>query len=119
MVLSDSLVGIGVLAKGRSSSYPLLCCSRYALAVAATTGIRLALRYVPTWLNYADGPSRGTNFPGVHPETVRKAATKWRRKHPGVDLPPSLRFMADMFDSRGGGADTYTPRASGKLCTQA
>ncbi len=119
LFLSDSLVAIGVLAKGRSSSPGLLRCARYALSVLATTGIRIALRYVPTWLNCADGPSRGLSFPGIHPETVRKAAARLRAKYPDRDLPQSLLDVLGLFGASvyDGAADPSTPSGLAKLAT--
>ncbi len=91
LVLSDSLVAIGVLAKGRSTPFPLLRLARRALAVCAASLLRPALRYVPTWLNCADLPSRGGTYPGVHPDTLQKALQKQQQR--GAPLPRTLKLM--------------------------
>jgi len=58
IVLSDSLVTIGAVLKGRSSSPPLLRRLRSLAALCLSVGIRLRLLYVPSHLNPADVPSR-------------------------------------------------------------
>ena len=67
LVLTDSLVGLGALAKGRSSSPALLRLLRRWAAIRLACGISLALRWVPTARNLADGPSRGAAI-GEHPD---------------------------------------------------
>ena len=92
LLLSDSMVSIGALAKGRSSSRPILRLCRRALAVVVAARLRVACRYVPTWLNAADGPSRGIRRPCVHSETIAKAVEKHRARK--WTMPPSLIIMA-------------------------
>jgi hypothetical protein len=58
LIFTDSMVSLGSLAKGRSSARGLLRVCRLSAAVQLTCGIRLYLRWVPSELNYADGPSR-------------------------------------------------------------
>ena len=58
LVFSDSVVSIGVLRKGRSSSRPLLRLARVAAVLQMVTRTRIYLRWVPSGLNHADGPSR-------------------------------------------------------------
>ena len=67
MLIGDSLVAIGVLAKGRSSSPPLLRLARQAASVQLILGVRLYLRWVESKRNLADGPSRGHPI-GIAPE---------------------------------------------------
>ena len=68
LLISDSAVSIGCLAKGRSSSWPLLRQCRCAAALLLGLGMRALVRYVHTSVNLADGPSRG--FPlGVAPKS--------------------------------------------------
>ena len=67
LVLTDSLVSLGALSKGRSSSPSLLRLLRRWAAIRMALGISLALRWVPTHRNLADGPSRGANI-GEHPD---------------------------------------------------
>ena len=58
LIFSDSVVSIGVLRKGRSSSHPLLRLARIAGVLQMVTRTRVYLRWVPSGLNHADGPSR-------------------------------------------------------------
>lgn len=58
LLLSDSQVAVGALSKGRSSSYGLLRCLRPISARVLASGLQLYVRYIPTSLNPADGPSR-------------------------------------------------------------
>ena len=67
MLIGDSLVAIGVLAKGRSSSPPLLRLARQAASIQLILGVRLYLRWVESKRNLADGPSRGHRI-GIAPE---------------------------------------------------
>jgi hypothetical protein len=57
-LLSDSLVVIGAVNKGRSSSQQLLRRLRFLSALLLASGMRLFLRWLPSELNPADGPSR-------------------------------------------------------------
>ena len=88
LLLTDSLVAMGALLKGRSSNRTLLRLCRQALATCLATGTRFAIRYVPTWLNVADGPSRAVSRVGVARDTISKAVQKYRRR--GGDVPSSL-----------------------------
>lgn len=96
LLLTDSLVAMGALLKGRSSSWPLLRLCRVALATCLGSGLRFAIRYVPTWINPADAPSRGIRLAGVAPETVLKALAKFRRLHAAgrTDPPPASLVRA-------------------------
>ena len=58
LVITDSLVALGVLAKGRSLSRGLLRQARVAAAYQIGLDIRLVLRFCPSGRNHADGPSR-------------------------------------------------------------
>ena len=72
LVISDSMVAIGALAKGRSPSWPILRLCRMAAAVQLATGIRPYWRWIQSKRNHADGPSR--DFPlGVAPDWVSEA----------------------------------------------
>ena len=66
LVFTDSLVCLGARGKGRSSSPPLLRLCRRLAAIRVACGIRIALRWVPSGWNVADGPSRGCAV-GEHP----------------------------------------------------
>jgi hypothetical protein len=58
LIFIDSMVGLGALGKGR----------RQAAAICLAFGMRVLLRYVPSEVNVADGPSRGYHC-GVATET--------------------------------------------------
>ena len=68
LVLIDSMVALGALAKGRSSSPPLLRLCRQQAVLCMAFGLRPLYRYVPSEWNPADGPSRGGPV-GVAEET--------------------------------------------------
>jgi hypothetical protein len=58
LVLSDSAVVVGALAKGRSSEQPLLRLMRSVNALTLAAGVRLDVRWIPTDVNPADALSR-------------------------------------------------------------
>lgn len=59
LIFTDSLVTLGALAKGRSSSWPLLRLTGEAAALQLILDLRPYWRYIETDRNVADGPSRG------------------------------------------------------------
>ena len=59
LLLIDSMAALGVIAKGRSSSLPLLRLARQVCAISLAFDIRPAPRYIPSEVNPSDGPSRG------------------------------------------------------------
>ena len=58
LLLSDSAVAVAAVAKGRSSSFPLLRVLRRIAATSLACGISLWPRWVPSERNPADEPSR-------------------------------------------------------------
>jgi len=68
LVITDSLVVLGALGKGRSRSRALLRLCRRMAGLLLATGCTLYLRYVETDRNPADGPSRGFQL-GVAPKS--------------------------------------------------
>ena len=58
IVLGDSLVALGALRKGRSSSFQLQIALRPITALLLAANVVLHLAYIPTELNPADAPSR-------------------------------------------------------------
>ena len=68
LILIDSMAALGVVAKGRSSSAPLLRLSRQLCAISLAFGLRPAPRYITSEVNPADGPSRGLAA-GAAPQT--------------------------------------------------
>ena len=59
LIMTDSMVALGLVAKGRSDSWPLLRLSRQAGAIQLGVGLRAYCRHVEGKFNLADGPSRG------------------------------------------------------------
>ena len=59
LLLCDSQVAVGALAKGRSSSRLLLLRLRPLTALLLSSGLHLCCRWLVSRLNPADGPSRG------------------------------------------------------------
>jgi len=57
-LITDSTVTLGVLAKGRSSSYRLACVMRKISALCLVAGLSLDVRWVESALNPADASSR-------------------------------------------------------------
>lgn len=58
LLLGDSMVAIGALTKGRSSSFSILRLLRRFAALSLASGLLVTFRYIPTDVNPADGPSR-------------------------------------------------------------
>jgi hypothetical protein len=78
LLISDSQVTIAVMTKGRSSSAALNYVARRHAAICLATSTKTYWRYVRTWRNVADGPSRGFGLgpaphngelPGIFHET--------------------------------------------------
>ena len=72
-ILSDAGAAIGCLSKGRSSSLLANSLCRQTAAMICVANFRVYYRWVASAHNCADGPSRGSRFPGVDPETSAKA----------------------------------------------
>ena len=75
LVLTDSMVTLGALGKGRSSTPSLLALCRRMMVLRLCMGVKLYLRHVVSHMNYADGPSRGHPV-GAAPETKKKGEEK-------------------------------------------
>ena len=75
LVFTDSLVTLGILTKGRSSVHVLNRLCRKAAAIVLSTGLKVYWRWVPSEVNYSDGPSRGEDV-GVAEDT--QLAHRWR-----------------------------------------
>ena len=84
LVFSDSLVSMGVLAKGRSSAPGLLHLARQAAAAILARGLKVYLRWVASEDNVADGPSRGLAMGAAE---ATKEEHRWRH------TPKALRAM--------------------------
>jgi len=80
LVMTDSLVCLGLFAKGRTSSRGLLRLARIGAAYQLALRITLYLRFVPTDRNWADGPSRQSRL-GVlkGPVHVKRRAPGWQK----------------------------------------
>ena len=59
LVMTDSLVALGLFGKGRSSVRALLRLARKMMVLRMFRGVRLVLRHVETLRNMSDGPTRG------------------------------------------------------------
>ena len=79
--MTASLVSLGSVMRGRSSSPPLLRLLRRIAAHLLMTGSMLYLRWVETWRNWADGPSRN--------KTMEQAA---KEKKPLVRFDPLIEL---------------------------
>ena len=75
LIAVDSLVTLGVLARGRSSSPALLRLARQAAVVQLVAGIKPVWRWVASHHNFADGPSRREAI-GLAKDTAAKAEKK-------------------------------------------
>ena len=64
IVLVDSRIVVGAVAKGRSGSMLLNSLVRKIYALCFARGLRLQLIYIPTEHNPGDFPSRGARIPG-------------------------------------------------------
>jgi hypothetical protein len=67
LLFTDSMVTLGVLVTGRSSSWPLLRLARMAAALQLAFDVRPYWRYIETARNVADGPSRGFGIGHAQP----------------------------------------------------
>ncbi len=61
LLLTDSSTAFGALTKGRSSAYAILRSCRSIAALSLAAGVYLNMKWVPSALNPADGPSRATH----------------------------------------------------------
>ena len=84
LAMTDSMVTLGSASKGRSSSYPLLRLCRQLLPLQLILEMRMLLRYIPSEVNPADGPSR-MKLVGAAEETVM--AHSDRLQSPSHNLP--------------------------------
>jgi len=76
LIFTDSMVCLGALGKGRSSSPVLLRLCRRWMLFRAVFGMRFFLRHVPTHLNMADGPSRGVAIHISEPKEKKPSQAK-------------------------------------------
>ena len=89
LVLCDSQAVIGACRKMRSGSHGLLRQLRTIAAVCLATGVRLALRWVPSERNWADNPSRGRSVAPPSGTNHDKAADEDLAAH-----SPRARYQA-------------------------
>jgi hypothetical protein len=66
LLVTDSKASLGAFCKGRSSARSFTGLCRRASALKFATGCAFFWRYIETWRNAADGPSRGQRWPGVY-----------------------------------------------------
>ena len=67
LLISDSQVVIGVFSKGRSAKKLMNHLARKIASISFGCNIRMYWRYIRTWRNHSDGPSRGYPL-GVAPK---------------------------------------------------
>ncbi|CAK0825583.1 unnamed protein product [Prorocentrum cordatum] len=97
LVLCDSMVTVGAVRKMRSSSRPLMTQLKKIGAITLATGIRLTLRWIPTDMNPADGPSRGEEI-----GSAEITKTKSEQKKSVMDSDFEFeRLFGDMLEIRG------------------
>ena len=82
LMLSDSLAAGGAAAKGRSSVFGMLMQCRQLLVLSVVYGIRIITRWIPSYYNNADHPSRGGPV-GVAPDTRRQHIDQARQLDDG------------------------------------
>lgn len=102
MVVTDSLVSLGGVARGRSSSVPLCRLLRKLAACTLLLGVKVYCSFIGTKRNAADGPSRGLPI-GPAPESV---VAKMRKEGMGAALSGSakrVRKHFGMLKGRSGG----------------
>ena len=87
-------MALGALAKGRSSSRPLLRLGRQAAAVVLTFGMMPLYRYIASEVNPVDSPSRGLGA-GAAPET------KEAHKDRAAGRPSAMERLLEWGQTRG------------------
>jgi hypothetical protein len=65
LLVTDSMASLGAFSRGRSSARSFVALCRRVSALKFATHSTYLWRYVETWRNCADGPSRGQRWPGV------------------------------------------------------
>ena len=115
LVLSDNMVAVCLLEKGRSRIRGLNRLCRKAAAYLLATGMDLRMRYLETDRNPADGPSRMQPI-GWHPDAAaprevmdsrdefayaNKAGNYFVRAHPSVDVVQAVAEVRviSLFDT--------------------
>jgi len=96
LMIGDSLVTIGAYSKGRSSSAPLLHLCRRMAAYVLFYRITVVWRWIQTYRNHADGPSRGGPL-GVMPKEDMEDRAKQRVRVPTRSVPRSIAMRVYRF----------------------
>ena len=91
VIMTDSVVSMGVLQKGRSSATALLRLARVACGISLALGIRGYYRWVPSQWNMADGPSRGVDI---------GAADETKEAHRMRTTPKAVRPLLKVLERR-------------------
>ena len=73
LILTDSMATLGAIGKGRSSVPSFLRLCRHISAISLGFGMLPYMRYIPSELNPADGPSRSVRV-GAANKTVQEHA---------------------------------------------
>ena len=104
LILIDNLALAFCLGKGRASDFSMLRIAQKIGAVILAANLCLRVRWIPSEVNVADGPSRGACSPGYFAEDgggLRSCSKQWQREESrGSDDPvPSgaggLRWEAE------------------------
>ena len=104
LLFVDSMVALGALGKGRSSSPALLRLCRQVTAITLATRMMPFCRYIPSELNPADGPSRGQGQAGVATATKAAHADRAPQQKPLGKLHPLLAALVAGGEKGGGHA---------------
>ena len=106
IVLLDSKVVVGAVAKGRSSSWPLNQVIRGLAAMCFAGGLRLNLVFIPTEHNPSDHPSRGG--PATWPSDLKKHRRERLRRAPPTfgDRLARLRGCGTLSSSSAGSSSS-------------
>lgn len=102
LCITDSMVALGGVARGRSSSFPLNRLLRQLAAVTLPLGIKVYCRFVGSKRNCSDGPSRGYPI-GQAPEAV---VQKMMREEMNMKLSGKAKRVRQHFGIIRGKAGT-------------
>ena len=111
LILGDSLTAIFAICKGRSSARGLAPQLRCIAAHLLGTGTYVYARFLPSEVNHADGPSRGSRWPS-RPDPTVLAQIRARREGLRGGAPHSA---PDGLEEFGDGFTDFTSYAGGPL----
>ena len=82
MIITDSLVSLGAILKGRSGSPPILWLLRKMASLVIASGVRIYPIWIESERNHADGPSRDQPIGQAVKEARMPLARSGRSKGP-------------------------------------